>query len=90
MITLKQPNEPKWYDLKCTKSIAEFVEGKRYGVQIMTMSGRIYKQGKEVINGKSEWIDKVGEPDERLMVIGSGAYCCRTKEVLDEHFETVN
>lgn len=73
--------------VKCTKSITEFVEGKEYSVEMRKMTGRKYKDGKDPVNGK--WLDKEGEPEDRLMLFSSNAYAARTKDVLDEHFETV-
>lgn len=76
--------------VKCLKNITEFTEGKEYGVQIQPMTGRTYKEGTHIVNGKQEWIDKEGQPENRIMLFTHGAYCARTKEVLDEHFESVN
>lgn len=75
--------------VKCLKSIAEFEEGKEYGVQFQPMTGRQYKPGTHIVNGKQEWIDKVGRPENRIMLIGLNAFCARPIEVLHEHFASV-
>lgn len=77
-------------ELKCTKSITDFVEGKNYHVSIQRMTGRMYKPGKHIVNGKQEWIDKEGQPENKIMIFTGSAYCCRPLEVLDQHFESVS
>lgn len=77
------------HEVKCLKNIAEFVEGKKYSVSFQAMTGRQYKHGTHIVNGKQEWIDKEGKPEDRIMVLGLNAFCARPKEVLDQHFETI-
>lgn len=76
--------------VRCLKNIAEFTEGKEYAVQIQPMGGRTYKPDFTIINNKKVWTDKEGKPENKIMLFSHGAYCARTKEVLDEHFESVN
>lgn len=52
----------------------ELENGKSYHLQTQDMSGKIYKPGKHIVNGKHEWIDKVGAPDLRIMVWTFGFY----------------
>lgn len=76
--------------VRCIKAITEFEEGKEYGVQFQPMTGRQYKPGTQIVDGKKEWIDKEGKPENRIMLFSHNAFCARTKEVLDEHFESIN
>jgi len=53
---------------------------------MMLMHGRRYKPGK---TNAGKWIDTIGVPEDRIMVFGSGKYCCETKQVLDECFDEI-
>jgi hypothetical protein len=47
----------------------DYVNGKQYALRTQKFTGRIYKPGKDA-NGK--WLDKEGEPDNRMMVWKDG------------------
>lgn len=60
------------HNVRCLIGDSEFIEGNDYQIQIVPMTGRIYKPGKTP-DGK-EWLDKIGKPDERMMVMAPRLY----------------
>lgn len=63
-------------------------------VMIQRMTGRVYEPGvTKLENGRSEFNDKVGKPDERLMVMGALGkepfYKVVTEEELHAQFDEI-
>lgn len=89
MITLNQPSFQDRYihTLKCKKPIGSFVErDQNYTTTMMPCRGRIYKPDRDA-NGK--YVDIVGEPDNRIMVMCSEGYCIATVDELNVAFDEV-
>jgi hypothetical protein len=90
MITQKTPMQIKsgdtYHNVTVLKSVGTFEEGRTIPVEIMRMSGRIYKEGKDK---QGKFIDTVGVPDTRFMVFGADGYACVSEEEMNEAFQEV-
>ena len=89
MIKLNTPSSSVQYGhtLRCKKAIGTFKPStQNYSATMMKCHGRLYKPDK---GPDGKYIDTVGVPDERIMVMTWENYCIATRAQLDDAFDEV-
>lgn len=66
--------------------------GKEHSLNIVKFTGKIYEPGFTLVNGRPNFTDKVGKPDNRFMVFGSSFQLKVYNDIdaIESDFETVS
>lgn len=101
MIIEKHISNTKSIGLRSKRNMPHFKNQSTKECYISKMTGRIYKEGREIRGGQTVWTDTVGEPDNRIQVYASfvtnfqvGGYdlfhkVFKDMEEVNEHFEII-
>lgn len=96
MITERNISSTGSIGLRAKRNMPNFKNQSTKKCNIVKMTGRIYKEGREMRDGKSVWVDLLGEPDNRLMVFaalagGPDLFYKVFKDMgeVNEHFEII-